>query len=309
MYWNISNIQVQNWWRCFAICLCFLSLADIDVFILFYFILFCLWWSTHAEYFYEGVVTKPGIDNTYGFAQSPLFQVPHLQVIFIWIGPVRICHSIQEIATQPAILWIELGVKPKWLQLKFGYNEAMRTAPVRFIWWSPWGVKLEVTFFKQTYLYIFFFFFLLVLQVERSSGNQKPHRFSLVMCVCLHSPLVASAVELRSNLWTHMHTITLARDEIFCSDLSKIIGGCVCGGGGGGGGVPSDKESILVASTRSQDLGEPKCTLVVALPIWCSCTIMCLIACIAVLWPCYLRCYLLMHSMCRGRRGGGVIGK
>ena len=35
---------------------------------------------------------------------------------------VRICRS-HEIATQPVILWIELGGKPKWLPLNSGYHD------------------------------------------------------------------------------------------------------------------------------------------------------------------------------------------
>ena len=45
-------------------------------------------------------------------------------------GSVRIRHSIREIPTQPVILWIELGGKPKWLPLNFGFHDVMRTAPI-----------------------------------------------------------------------------------------------------------------------------------------------------------------------------------
>ena len=41
--------------------------------------------------------------------------------------PVSIRHSIHEIATQPAILWIELGGEPK-LPLKFWHHDVMRMA-------------------------------------------------------------------------------------------------------------------------------------------------------------------------------------
>ena len=44
------------------------------------------------------------------------------------MGAVRIRHSIWEIATQPVILWILLGGKPKWLPLNFAFNDVMRTA-------------------------------------------------------------------------------------------------------------------------------------------------------------------------------------
>ena len=49
------------------------------------------------------------------------------------MGAVRIRHSIREFATQPVILWILLGGKPKWLPLNFGFNDVMRTAPIAVI--------------------------------------------------------------------------------------------------------------------------------------------------------------------------------
>ena len=48
------------------------------------------------------------------------------------MGAVRIRHCIREFATQPVILWILLGGKPKWLPLNFGFNDVMRTAPIRW---------------------------------------------------------------------------------------------------------------------------------------------------------------------------------
>ena len=55
------------------------------------------------------------------------------------MGAVRIRHSIREFATQPVILWIPLGGKPKWLPLNFGFNDVMRTAPIG---WPPWLITL-----------------------------------------------------------------------------------------------------------------------------------------------------------------------
>ena len=43
---------------------------------------------------------------------------------------MRICHSIRKIATQPVILWILLGGKPKWLPLNFGFNDVVHMAPL-----------------------------------------------------------------------------------------------------------------------------------------------------------------------------------
>ena len=37
----------------------------------------------------------------------------------------------------PVILWISLGGKPKWLPLKFGYHDGMRTSPICiFLYWT-----------------------------------------------------------------------------------------------------------------------------------------------------------------------------
>ena len=40
-----------------------------------------------------------------------------------------IVHTI--LPPSPVILWIELGGKPKWLPLNFGYHDVMCTAPIR----------------------------------------------------------------------------------------------------------------------------------------------------------------------------------
>ena len=39
-----------------------------------------------------------------------------------------IVHTI--LGGSPVILWISLGGKPKWLPLKFGYHDVMRTSPI-----------------------------------------------------------------------------------------------------------------------------------------------------------------------------------
>ena len=54
-----------------------------------------------------------------------------IRSMHVLMGAVRIRHSIREIATQPVILWILLGGRPKWLPLNFGFNDVMRTAPSR----------------------------------------------------------------------------------------------------------------------------------------------------------------------------------
>ena len=40
-----------------------------------------------------------------------------------------IVHTI--LGGSPVILWISLGGKPKWLPLKFGYHDVMRTSPIQ----------------------------------------------------------------------------------------------------------------------------------------------------------------------------------
>ena len=42
------------------------------------------------------------------------------------MGPVHIRHHFAT--PSPVILWIELGRKPKWLPLNFGYHDIMCTA-------------------------------------------------------------------------------------------------------------------------------------------------------------------------------------
>ena len=39
-----------------------------------------------------------------------------------------IVHTI--LGGSPVILWIQLDGKPKWLPLKFGYHDVMRTSPI-----------------------------------------------------------------------------------------------------------------------------------------------------------------------------------
>ena len=39
---------------------------------------------------------------------------------------------ISKLPPTPVILWMELGGKPKWLPLNFGYHDVRHTAPVTF---------------------------------------------------------------------------------------------------------------------------------------------------------------------------------
>ena len=47
------------------------------------------------------------------------------------MAPVLISHSSHVLGGSPVILWISLGGKPKWLPLKFGYHDVMRTSPFK----------------------------------------------------------------------------------------------------------------------------------------------------------------------------------
>ena len=81
--------------------------------------------------------------------------------LIIIMGAVRIRHSIREIATQPVILWILLGGKPKWLPLNFGFNDVMRMVPIasppdsfsihprRMARWRPAEESLAISFPKN----------------------------------------------------------------------------------------------------------------------------------------------------------------
>ena len=46
------------------------------------------------------------------------------------MGLIRTHQSSHEFVTQPVILRIQLGGKPKWLPLKFGYHDVMHTGPI-----------------------------------------------------------------------------------------------------------------------------------------------------------------------------------
>ena len=46
------------------------------------------------------------------------------------LGEYVIVHTI--LPPSPVILQIELGGKPKWLPLHFGYHDVMRTSPIKF---------------------------------------------------------------------------------------------------------------------------------------------------------------------------------
>ena len=59
------------------------------------------------------------------------------------MGAMRKRHSIREIATQPVILWMLLGGKPKWLPLNFVFNYVMRTAPITLL---PFSLALPLSF-------------------------------------------------------------------------------------------------------------------------------------------------------------------
>ena len=61
-----------------------------------------------------------------------------------------IIHTI--LPSNPVILWIELGGRPKWLPLNFGYHDVMHTAPNT-------GPYLWSTSYVFTYSLVFFFFF------------------------------------------------------------------------------------------------------------------------------------------------------
>ena len=50
------------------------------------------------------------------------------QVIWWGLCEYVIVHTI--LGGSPVILWISLGGKPKWLPLKFGYHDVMRTSPI-----------------------------------------------------------------------------------------------------------------------------------------------------------------------------------
>ena len=75
-----------------------------------------------------------------------------------------IVHTI--LVGSPVILGISLGGKPKWLPLKFGYHDVMRTTPH-----SPVSVPYDFFSFEKYYVYLSWcgpFFSVVILH-----GNKK----------------------------------------------------------------------------------------------------------------------------------------
>ena len=58
------------------------------------------------------------------------------------MGPVRIRHSSHDFGWQCSHSVVSLGGKPKWLPLKFGYHDVMRTNPIEWsggvFWHATW---------------------------------------------------------------------------------------------------------------------------------------------------------------------------
>ena len=61
---------------------------------------------------------------------SPYFWLPKTCTLHTTLktGAVPMRRSIREFATQPVIVWILLGGKPKWLLLNFRFKNVMRIA-------------------------------------------------------------------------------------------------------------------------------------------------------------------------------------
>ena len=79
------------------------------------------------------------------------------------MGAVRIRHSIREFATQPVILWIPLGGKPKWLLLNFGFNDVMRTAPISFLMMASFSTPIPPN--PNPFIYLFPLCYLSLLSI------------------------------------------------------------------------------------------------------------------------------------------------
>ena len=52
-----------------------------------------------------------------------------------------IAHTI--LGGSPVILWISLGGKTKWLPLKFGYHDVMRTSPIIILFYLLFGSRVR----------------------------------------------------------------------------------------------------------------------------------------------------------------------
>ena len=108
-------------------------------------------------------------------------QAPSVHALLM--GAVRIRHSIREIATQPVILWILLGGKPKWLPLNFGFNDVMRTAPIWFLMREgAWYQTLTPLRDKVQFFYFIFFLIFLPRKTSKTGRNVRKPNFK-VWCV------------------------------------------------------------------------------------------------------------------------------
>ena len=57
----------------------------------------------------------------------------------------------------PVILWILLGGKPKWLLLKFGFHDVMRTSPIHILINAQFNHKTKRCSFVFSLMLVFFF--------------------------------------------------------------------------------------------------------------------------------------------------------
>ena len=59
---------------------------------------------------------------------------------YMYIDQWGLCEyviTLTILGGSPVILWISKGGKPKWLPLKFGYHDVMRTSPIAYYTSEP----------------------------------------------------------------------------------------------------------------------------------------------------------------------------
>ena len=94
-------------------------------------------------------------DTTSENSHSLEWVKPSRSVVELTMGPVLMLIHSYHFATQPVILWIELGAKPKWLPLNFRNHDVMRTAPIMCTWQSSCR-KGELTWYRGDWVFQWF---------------------------------------------------------------------------------------------------------------------------------------------------------
>ena len=94
--------------------------------------------SIRENCYYHGLVnsevsTWAAISTCFGIRWAADIFYLHFGASCVILWECGLCEYVivhMILGGSPVILWISLGGKPKWLPLKFGYHDVMRTGPI-----------------------------------------------------------------------------------------------------------------------------------------------------------------------------------